>query len=155
MIAAVRTKVAVAVMVAFLALYLVFAVRYGVLLLGVGDPVAAALGVALFVLPLLAAWALVAEVLFAVRAERLGVLLDAEGGLPPEELPLLPSGRIERAAAAEVFPAYQAATEAAPDDWRSWFRLGLAYDAAGDRRRARWATREAIRLSRDRLSRAG
>jgi hypothetical protein len=147
-IVAVRTKVAVAVMVAFLALYLVFAIRYGVLLIGVGEPVATALGVALFVLPLIAGWALVAEVVFAVRAERLGVLLDAEGGLPRDELPLLPSGRIDRAAAAEVFPDYQSATEAAPGDWRTWFRLGLAYDAAGDRRRARWATREAIRLSR-------
>lgn len=147
MIVAVRTKVAVAVMVALLALYLVFAIRYGLLLLGVGDPVATALGVALFVLPLIAAWALVAEVVFAVRAERLGVLLDAEGGLPTDELPLRPSGRIDRAAAAAVFPKYQVATEAAPDDWRTWFRLGLVYDAAGDRRRARWATRQAIRLS--------
>jgi hypothetical protein len=146
-IATMRTKVAVAVMVALLALYLVFAIRYGLVLIGAGDPVATALGIALFVLPLLAAWALVAEVLFAVRAERLGVRLEAEGGLPTDELPLRPSGRIDPAAAAEVFPVYQAATEAAPDDWRAWFRLGLAYDAAGDRRRARWATREAIRLS--------
>jgi hypothetical protein len=146
-IAAMRTKVAVAAMVALLALYLVFAIRYGVLLIGVGDAVATALGIALFVLPLIAAWALIAEVQFAVRAERLGVLLDAEGGLPADELPLRPSGRIDRAAAVEVFPVYQAATEAAPDDWRTWFRLGLAYDAAGDRRRARWATRQAIRLS--------
>jgi hypothetical protein len=144
----VRTKAAVVVMVALLALYLVFAIRYGLLLIGVGEPVAVGLGVALFVLPLLAIWALVAELLFAVRAERLGVRLDAEGALPAEELPLLPSGRLDRAAAAAVFPRYQAATEAAPDDWRAWFRLGLAYDAAGDRRRARWATRQAIQLSR-------
>lgn len=143
-----RTKAAVAVMVALLALYLVFAIRYGLVLIGVGEPVAVSLGIALFILPLIAGWALVAEVLFAVRAERLGVLLDAEGGLPNGELPLRPSGRIDPAAAAAVFPAYQAATEAAPDDWRTWFRLGLAYDAAGDRRRARWATRQAIRLSR-------
>lgn len=143
-----RTKAAVAVMVALLALYLVFAIRYGLVLIGVGEPVAVSLGIALFILPLIAGWALVAEVLFAVRAERLGVLLDAEGGLPNGELPLRPSGRIDPAAAAAMFPAYQAATEAAPDDWRTWFRLGLAYDAAGDRRRARWATRQAIALSR-------
>lgn len=143
-----RTKLAVLLMVGLLVLYLVFAIRYGLLLIGVGEPVAVGLGVALFVLPLLAIWALVAELLFAVRAERLGVKLEAEGGLPTEELPVLPSGRLDRAAAAEVFPVYQAATEAAPDDWRTWFRLGLVYDAAGDRRRARWATRQAIRLSR-------
>lgn len=143
-----RTKVSVAVMVALLLLYLVFAVRYGVLLIGVGDPVAVGLGLALFVLPLLAGWALVAELLFAVRAERLGQRLDAEGGMPTEQLPLLPSGRLDPAAASTIFPAYQAAADAAPDDWRTWFRLGLAYDAAGDRRRARWATRQAIELSR-------
>ncbi len=143
-----RTKVAVALMAALLVLYLVFAVRYGVLLIGVGEPVTVAIGVALFVLPLIACWALVTEVRFAVDAERLGMRLDAEGGLPTDELPVLPSGRLDRAAAADVFPAYQVATEAAPDDWRTWFRLGLAYDAAGDRRRARWATRVAIRLSR-------
>jgi hypothetical protein len=144
----VRTKLAVVVMAALLAIYLVFAIRYGALLIGVGEPVAIGMGVALLALPVLAIWAIVAELLFAVRAERLGVRLEQEGALPTEELPLLPSGRIDRAAAAEVFPAYQAATEAAPEDWRTWFRLGLAYDAAGDRRRARWATRQAIRLSR-------
>lgn len=143
-----RTKLAVLLMVGLLVLYLVFAIRYGILLIAVGEPVAIGLGVALFVLPLIAVWALITELLFAVRAERLGVRLGAEGGLPAEELPLLPSGRLDRAAAAEVFPVYQAATEAAPEDWRTWFRLGLAYDAAGDRGRARWATRQAIRLSR-------
>lgn len=143
-----KTRIAVVVMALLLALYLIFALRYGLLLIGTGEPVGIALGVALFVLPLLAGWALVAEFMFAVRAERLGVQLGREGGLPSEKLPLTPSGRIDRAAAAEVFPTYRAATEAAPDDWRTWFRLGLAYDAAGDRRRARWATRQAIRLSR-------
>jgi Flp pilus assembly protein TadD len=34
----------------------------------------------------------------------------------------------------------------APDDWAAWFRLGLAYDDAGDRRRAREALQRAIAL---------
>jgi len=142
------TRLAVVVMAALLVLYLVFAVRYGILLIGVGDPIPVALGVALFVLPAIAAWALVAELIFAVRAERLGVRLAAEGALPAEQLPLLPSGRVDPKAAAGVFPGYRDAVEAAPEDWRAWFRLGLAYDGAGDRRRARWATRQAIRLAR-------
>lgn len=144
-----RVKIAVAVMVALLGIYLVFAVRFGLLLVGLGEPVAIGMGIALLALPLLGVWALVVELRFAVRAERLGVRLGDEGGLPAEELPLLPSGRVDRAAAAEVFPAYQKATEAAPEDWRTWYRLGLAYDAAGDRRRARWATQQAMRLARD------
>jgi Flp pilus assembly protein TadD len=53
-----------------------------------------------------------------------------------------------RAVADEEFPRYKAEVEAEPGSWRAWFRLGLAYDASGDRRRARWALREAIRLSR-------
>ena len=57
-----------------------------------------------------------------------------------------PSGRVLREDADAVFPAYRADVEAHPDDWRAWYRLGLAYDAAGDRRRARAAVRQAIRL---------
>lgn len=142
------TRVGVVAMAALLALYLVFAVRYGILLIGVGEPLPIALGVALLVFPVLGAWALVAEIAFAVRAERLGARLEADGGMPDERLPLSPSGRVDREAAAALFPAYQAAVEAAADDWRAWYRLGLAYDGAGDRRRARWAIRQSIRLSR-------
>lgn len=36
--------------------------------------------------------------------------------------------------------------ERQPGDWRPWFRLSLAYADAGDRRRARKATRQALRL---------
>ena len=57
-----------------------------------------------------------------------------------------PSGRVMREDGDAVFPIYRADVEAHPDDWRAWYRLGLAYDAAGDRRRARAAVRQAIRL---------
>ena len=143
------TRIAVAVMAALLALYLVFAVRYGILLIQLGTPVAIGIGVALLVFPLVAVGVIAAEIVFTVRADALGRRLDAEGGLPEEELPLLPSGRIDRAAADAVFPQYQAATEADPENWRTWYRLGLAYDASGDRSRARWATRKAIALERE------
>ena len=143
-----RTRVAVVVMAALLVLYLVFALRYGLVLIGVGQPVAIGLGIGMLVLPILALGLTAAEVVFAVRAEALGRRLEKEGGLPTEELPLTASGRIERAAADELFPSYRAAVEADPENWRTWYRLALAYDAAGDRRRARWATRTAIRVSR-------
>ena len=48
----------------------------------------------------------------------------------------------------EQFPQFKAEVEAQPENWRAWFRLGLAYDASGDRRRARAALRESIRLQR-------
>jgi len=146
----VRTRIAVVVMAALLLLYLLFALRYGIVLIEVGQPVAIGLGIGMLVLPLLALGLVAAEIVFAVRAEGLAKRLEAEGGLPAEEVPLTASGRVERAAADALFPAYKAAVDADPENWRPWYRLALAYDAAGDRRRARWATRTAIRLSRER-----
>jgi hypothetical protein len=104
--------------------------------------------VALLILPAVGAWAMVSEILFAVRAERLAKRLEAEGGMPSEQVPVSASGRVDRATADALFPSYRAAVDAAPESWRAWFRLALAYDASGDRRRARWATRTAIRLAR-------
>jgi len=144
----VRTRIAVVIMAALLALYLVFALRYGFILIGVHQPVPVAIGVALLVLPVVGAWAMVAELLFAVRADRLAKRLEDEGGMPSEPVPVSPSGRVDRAAADALFPSYRAAVDADPENWRAWFRLGLAYDASGDRRRSRWATRTAIRLAK-------
>lgn len=146
-----RTRIAVVVMAALLLLYLLFALRYGIVLIQVGQPVAIGLGIGMIVLPLLALGLVAAEIVFAVRAESLAKRLEAEGGLPTEQLPLTASGRVERSAADALFPAYKAAVDADPENWRPWYRLALAYDAAGDRRRARWATRTAIRLSRERV----
>lgn len=143
-----RTRLAVAVMAVLLIVYLVFAVGYAVMLIGIGEPVAIAIGIGLLILPIIGAWALVSEIVFAVRAERLAKRLEDEGGMPSEPVPVSASGRVDRAAADALFPSYKAAVDAAPESWRAWFRLALAYDASGDRRRARWATRTAIRLAR-------
>jgi cytochrome c-type biogenesis protein CcmH/NrfG len=112
-----------------------------------GEPVAIAMGVALIVLPLIAAWAIWRELAFGIRSQALMQRLDAESGLDLG-LPLLPSGRPERAAAAAAFDGFRADVDADPESWRAWLRLGLAYDAAGDRRRARQAVRKAIELER-------
>ena len=109
---------------------------------------ARAIGAAYLVLPVIGAWALIRELLFGARTEQMAKVLEAEGGLPVDNLPRTPAGRIVRAAADEEFEKYRAETEAAPDDWRSWFRLSCAYDAAGDRKRARSAMRDAVRLFR-------
>ena len=139
-------RIGVAVMAALLALYIILVSQRAVLLIASGDGVGIAMGVALIVLPLLAGWALGRELWFGVRAEQLGRRLDSEGGLPADEVAVRPSGRVMRDEGDAIFPRYRAEVEADPDDWRAWYRLGLAYDAAGDRRRAREAVRSAIRL---------
>jgi tetratricopeptide (TPR) repeat protein len=131
-----------------LALYLVLVVDRSIRLVATGEPVAVGLGAALVILPLIAAWALLRELMFGIRTERLVKDLEAEHALPADELPKRPSGRPDRAAADADFDRYRAEVDAAPTSWRAWFRLGLAYDASGDRRRARAALRRAIALNR-------
>jgi hypothetical protein len=116
----------------------------GVLLIGTGDPVAVVLGIAVLVIPVLGGYLVWRELQFGRRTEALARELEVAGGLPVDDLPRRPSGRIDRAAADEAFEKYKAEAEAAPDDWRVWFRLSTAYDAAGDRKRARSTMRAAI-----------
>lgn len=142
-----KVRIGVAVMAAALILYIIVAGGRAVAFLGTGDPVGIAMGIALIVLPIIAVWALGRELWFGLRADRLGRRLKAEGELPDDQVAVSPSGRVERADGETVFPKYRAQVEQSPEDWRAWYRLGLAYDAAGDRRRAREAIRASIRLA--------
>lgn len=136
-----------ALMGVLLALYVALVGVRAVAFLASGRPVGVALGVALTVIAVLGVVALVLEFRFGVRGTRLVRRLEAEGGLPFDDLPRRPSGRVDRAAADAVFDRYREETLADPDEWRAWLRLALAYDASGDRRRARAAVRRAISLS--------
>ena len=134
-------------MAALLAVYVALVGWRAVQFVATGEPVGIAMGIALIVLPLIAAWAIWRELAFGMRSQGLVQRLDAEGGLDLG-LPLLPSGRPERAAATAAFDGFRSDVDADPESWRAWLRLGLAYDAAGDRRRARQAVRKAIELER-------
>ncbi len=115
-------------------------------LIASGDPVPVLLGISVIVIPLIGAWVLWRELAFGLRTQRLGRELGAEGGLPRDDLPRTPSGRIEKAAADERFAEYEAQVQQTPEDWRAWFRLAVGYDDARDRKRARAAMRKAIAL---------
>jgi hypothetical protein len=141
-----RIGAAIGFMVAALLVYAALLGYKGVALVGSGRAAAVALGLAVLVVPLLGVLLVVRELQFGRQCARLAATLDAEGGLPVDDLPRRPSGRVDRAAADEHFATMRAETEADPDSWRAWFRLALAYDAAGDRTRARAAARHAITL---------
>ncbi|MDP9886708.1 MULTISPECIES: hypothetical protein [Micrococcaceae] len=141
-----RTKIWVGAVTLLLVFYLVVSFQRSLLLLSDSNLTAKAIGAAYLVLPIIGAWALIRELMFGARTEQMAKVLEAEGGLPVDELPRTPGGRIVRAAADAEFEKYRAEAEAAPDDWRSWFRLSCAYDAAGDRKRARASMRDAVRL---------
>lgn len=144
-----RAIVGVTVMSVLLILYFVFAGVRAVALLASGTPLAIAMGVALIVLPLIGAWALGRELLFGVRSTALVDALESEGLLPDDLGTATATGRADRDVADTVFGRYREAAEAAPEDWRAWARLGIVYDACGDRSRARAAMREAISRKRN------
>ena len=68
-------RIGVAVMAVLLALYIVLVAQRAWLLLVSGQPIGVAMGVALIVLPLIAAWALWRELSFGLGTQRLARLL--------------------------------------------------------------------------------
>jgi hypothetical protein len=144
-----RTAVAGAVtLTALLGLYVWLVAVRAIALVGTGKPVGIALGVAFLVLPLVVIWLIVREWMLAIDVQRMADELAAADELPIDDLPRSPGGRIDRAVARDAFESARDAAEDAPDDWRSWYHLAFAYDAAGDRRRARASLRTARRFYR-------
>ncbi|MFF8818386.1 MULTISPECIES: hypothetical protein [Leucobacter] len=143
-----RAILGVSLMSALLVLYFAFAGLKALALLGTGDAIAVLMGVALLVFPILGAWALVREIMFGFASTKLVDAL-AEAGELPEELVDVEVTRAEvRQVADAAFPKYREAAEAPGAGWPEFLRLGLVYDAAGDRKRARSAIRQAISLKR-------
>lgn len=143
-----RAILGVILIAAVLVLYFAFAGIRAVALLASGTPIAIVMGAAYIVLPVIGAWALLREILFGWRSTALVDRLDAEGVLPDDLGEAGPRGRPDRNAAVAAFDRYRSEAEGSPQEWRSWMRLGLVYDACGDRRRARAAIREAVALER-------
>ena len=141
-----RAKISYALTAAVLVVYFVLVGSRGVLLIKAGTLLTVTFGVAVLILPVIGVWFLWKNTQFVRDANRLAAELDAEGGLPVDNLRRLPSGRIDRESADEIFALRKAETEDAPDDWRSWFRLAVAYHDARDTPRASKAMQRAISL---------
>ncbi|MEU9077527.1 hypothetical protein ACFYUY_36475 [Kitasatospora sp. NPDC004745] len=118
----------------------------GVQLVATGKPLGIGIGVCAFVIPVIGVWFLRQTVRFGRASELLARQLEAEGGLPVDELVRTGGGRIDRASADAVFARRRTEAEASPADWRVWFRLAVAYADAGDTPRARKTMQHAIRL---------
>ena len=139
-----RARRAVGLLIVALLAYFVLVGYRGVYLLRQPSLVLRVLGVAVLALPVIGIWVVVAEVRFGRATERLAHRLDEEGVPPEPEVARLPSGRVDRSAADALFERTRVVVEADPVNWRGWYQLALAYDLAGDRRRARAAMRTAI-----------
>jgi hypothetical protein len=124
----------------------------GVSLVATGEPVQAGVGIGCLLLVAVGLVLVVGEVRLGAASARLAKRLEAEGGLPydPPGVERLPSGRLDKDVADEVFAARRAEVEASPEDWRCWWRLAAAYGDARDPRRGRQAMRKAVLLERER-----
>lgn len=125
-------------MAVLLALYIALVLVYAVRLIADPLPVVRAMGWALVVLPIFGIWALIVEVLFGFRAEALTRRYNVEATNPAATNP-----------AALDFEEAARTVREHPELWTAWYALALAYDAARDRRRARWALRQAISRARE------
>ncbi|MGW7570815.1 hypothetical protein ACWGJV_31660 [Streptomyces tendae] len=141
-----RAKITYLVTAAVLVFYFALVGSRGVLLIKTGTLLTVTFGIAVLILPVIGLWFLWKNTQFVRRANALAAELDAEGGLPVDELKRTPSGRVDRESADAVFALRRAETEDAPGDWRSWFRLAVAYHDARDTPRARKAMQRAIAL---------
>lgn len=112
------------------AVYLVLLGNLAVRLVLTGEPVGVGLGLAVLVFPFVGAWVVWRELRFGYRMQAMARSWEATGGTPD----------------GITFETARAAATQRPDDWRVWFELGLAYDADGDRKRARGSMRHASGL---------
>ena len=140
------TKIWVGLMLALTIFYVLTLLGRGIILLQEPSLIAIAMGLAILVLPLVALWALFAELQFGLKAQRLSSRLIALD-IPGLDLDLRASGRATKDSANKELERIQDAVTKDPKNWSLWFQLGEAHDAAGERKNARAAIRKAIQLA--------
>lgn len=142
-----RTQLLIGFFCVALIVYFVLLGRIATALMFSGSAAAVGLGLALMILPLIGVWVTVSTLRAGLAHQKLARLIHDEGlELDVSTLPRMPSGRIRRDAADELFESVREEVEHDPDNWRHWYRLARAYDYAGDRARAREAMSKAVEM---------
>lgn len=111
-----------------------------------GSIVGTVFALAIAIIPVLGVLLVIREIRFGMVMQTMGRQLAREGGLPLDNLPREPSGRIQLSAAQARFEEVSASANL--DNWRDWYLIGIAYEDARDRKRARAAMRTAEKLFR-------
>jgi hypothetical protein len=140
---------AAALVVAATALLGLYMVVRAVDLFRTGTLAGALLGVGVLLLVLVGGLLVAGEVRLGAGSARLAARLRDEGDPgEPEDLPRRASGRLTDEAAEALFAQRKAEVEAAPQDWRAWWRLAAAYGEARDTSAGRRAMRKALALEK-------
>jgi hypothetical protein len=142
----VQAKLGAVVMTALTMMYLWLLGGKAITLLQQPNVVGKIMGAFMLIMPAVAVWAIIVELIFGIRVEKMAAQVEAEGLWPIRDIETMPSGRPTKAAAQREFDRLKEEANAKPDDWHSWFNLALGYDACGDRKRARAGMRQALRM---------
>ncbi len=142
-----NAKLGAVVMAVLLGTYILLLGQTGVVLLLAEPVIAKVMGLLILTFPIVGAWAIYKEFSFGIRVEKLAKRIIEEDAWPDYPIELRPSGRAVPESAVAMFEHYKAQAQAEPENFRTWFSLGIAYNFAGDRRRARQAMLKAIQLA--------
>lgn len=140
-----RTKIWVVVMTLLALTYVLLLGGRAFALLEEDSPVAVAMGAGMLLFPIVAIWAIWKEIQFGFAAEALTKRALSEN-LAELELELRPSGRATKESAAKAFEALKQDFD--ETQWTAWYLLSEAYEASGDRKRARSSMRKALLLAK-------
>ena len=139
-------KLGAGISIALLSVYLVLLANWAVGMIAVGSLLGVIMGILVLAFPILGAYAIYRELRFGLRVEKMGKELESNNEWPVFQLVLRPSGRPTRESADENFKVIAEKARANASDWKAQFALSLAYDACGDRPRARKAMAEAMAI---------
>ena len=144
-----KARSAVVLLVGVTGLLGVYLLVRAVELFATGSVAGALLGVGVLLLVAVGGLLVAGEVRLGAGSARLAGILAAEGDRgEPADLPRMPSGRLTAEAADALFSERKAEVEAAPQDWRAWWRLAAAYGEARDTSAGRRAMRKALALEK-------
>ena len=144
-----KTKLWVGAILALFAFYLVASFGSAMRFLNAAEPMAKAIGAAALVLPLVGVWILIREVLFGARTQKMAPhprIRGAAAGGHPAAHPVRTHHQGRRGRGLRAVPP---GGRGQPGELAFLHRLALAYDAAGDRPRARKSMKQAIGLYLD------
>lgn len=141
-----QAKLGAVVMTALTFMYLWLLGGKAITLLQQPNGVGKIMGAFMLIMPAVALWAIIVELIFGIQVEKMAAQVEAEGLWPIRDIETLPSGRPTKAAAQREFDRLKEEANAKPEDWHSWFNLALGYDACGDRKRARAGMRKALKM---------
>ena len=141
-----RSRIIVGILTIVCLVYLVLIGVRGIELILAGGARNLVFGIGVLLIPILAGGLIVRELRFGYDTVQLGRTLAAEDGIPLDTVERDEFGRIDAAKADIEWQRRKALVDQAPDDWRARFLLAVAYDNARDRKQARVAARQAIKL---------